>query len=96
MELVEKPFNSVLPLHICLKIIISLVGFLKADYVGIICLQETHKANSDFKTAFAKTKNSVTITKPTDMDLNGSFLTPSCGTIVSTVSSSQPPPLVIP
>ena len=26
------------------------------------------------------------------MDLNGSFLTPSCGTIVSTVSSSQPLP----
>ena len=38
------------------------------------------------KSTTSKTKNA------TDMDLNGSFLTPSGGTIVSTVSSPQPPP----
>ena len=44
------------------------------------------------KTTSVKAKNSTTSTKSTDMDLNGTFLTPSGGTIVSTVSSSQPPP----
>ena len=41
----------------------------------------------------AKTKKSGTVVASTDMDLNGSFLMPSGGTIVSTVSSPQPPPL---
>ena len=44
------------------------------------------------KTTSAKTKNSNTATTSLDMDLNGSFLTPSGGTIVSAVPSSQPPP----
>ena len=44
------------------------------------------------KTTSAKAKNSTTATKSTDMDLNESFLTPSGGTIVITVSSSQTPP----
>ena len=42
-------------------------------------------------TSMLQTKN-ATVSKSTDMDLNGSFLTPSRGTIVSTVSSPQPPP----
>ena len=45
------------------------------------------------KTTLSKIKNSNTATASTDMDLNGSFLTPSGGTIVSTVSSPQPNPL---
>ena len=44
------------------------------------------------KTASAKVRNRNTATTSTDTDLNGSFLTPSGGTIVSTVSSLQPPP----
>ena len=44
------------------------------------------------KTTSVKAKSSTTATTSTDMDLNGSFLTPSGGTIVSTVSPSQPPP----
>ena len=44
------------------------------------------------KTTSVKAKNSTTATKPIDMDLTGSFLTPSGETIVSTVSSSQSPP----
>ena len=44
------------------------------------------------KTTSARVKNSNSATTSTDMDLNGSFLTPSGGTIVSTVSSPQPPP----
>ena len=43
------------------------------------------------KSTAGKTKN-ATVLKLTDMDLNGSFLMPSGGTIVSTVSSPQPPP----
>ena len=43
------------------------------------------------KTTTAKTKN-ATVTQVTELDLNGSFLTPSGGTIVSTVPSPQPPP----
>ena len=43
------------------------------------------------KSTTSKTKN-ATVSKSADMDLNGSFLTPSGGTIVSTVSSPQPPP----
>ena len=44
------------------------------------------------KATSVKAKRSATATTYTDMDLNGSFLTPSGGTIVSTASSSQPPP----
>ena len=43
------------------------------------------------KTTTVKTKN-ATVTQATDLDLNGSFLTPSGGAIVSTVPSPQPPP----
>ena len=43
------------------------------------------------KTTTVKTKN-ATVTQATELDLNGSFLTPAGGTIVSTVPSPQPPP----
>ena len=47
------------------------------------------------KTTSARVKNSNSATTSTDIDLNGSFLTPSGGTIVSTVSSPQPPHPVV-
>ena len=44
------------------------------------------------KTTSSKANNSKLATTSTDMDLNGSFLTPSGGTIVSTITPPQPPP----
>ena len=54
--------------------------------------KRSKKADTGKKKPTTGKKNNGTVSQSSDMDLNGSFLTPSGGTIVSTVSSPQPPP----
>ena len=63
-------------------------------YIQLIIPKRSKKAvdTGRKKTTLVKAKNSTTATKSTDLNLHGSFLTPSGGTIVRSVSSSQPPP----